>query len=115
MSGELNYLKRDIHKTACEKGWWDEADLKSRNFGEIMMLIVTEASECYEHYRNGQDINEVFYGKNDKPDGVPIEMADIIIRVPDACAAFDIDIDRAMSIKMAFNETRPHRHGGKLA
>jgi len=115
MSASIAAIARDIHSTACEKGWWDQDDLKSRNFGEIMMLIVTEAAECYEHYRNGQDINEVFYGKDDKPDGVPIEMADIIIRVLDACEAFSIDIERALYIKMAFNETRPHRHGGKLA
>lgn len=54
-------------------------------------------------------------GVASKPIGVPSEMADIIIRVLDACAAYGIDIDRAVREKMAYNETRPMRHGGKLA
>lgn len=50
-----------------------------------------------------------------KPDGIPIELADIIIRVLDVCAAHDIDIQRAIAEKMDFNRTRPERHGGKRA
>jgi len=46
-----------------------------------------------------------------KPEGVPSEFADIIIRVLDACAAYGIDIDAAITEKMAYNETRPYKHG----
>lgn len=49
------------------------------------------------------------------PEGVPIELADTLIRVFDACHEWGIDIEEAMRIKMDFNETRPHRHGGKRA
>lgn len=48
-----------------------------------------------------------------KPEGIPSELADIIIRVLDICAAEGIDIAAAIADKMAFNETRPYRHGGK--
>lgn len=48
-----------------------------------------------------------------KPEGIPSELADIIIRVLDICAANGIDIAAAIADKMAFNETRPYRHGGK--
>lgn len=100
-----------IHKTAVEHGWWENGD---RNIGEVLMLIVTEASEAFEHYRHGQDINEVFYhGADDKPDGMPIELADIIIRVLDFAEYNGMDIERALQIKMAYNDTRPYRHGGK--
>jgi NTP pyrophosphatase (non-canonical NTP hydrolase) len=104
-------LQADIHQNAVEHGWWEE----ERNFGELMMLIATEVSEAYEHYRNNQDIVEVFYGKGDKPDGVPIELADVIIRVLDVAGHYGMDMEEAVKIKMAFNETRPYRHGGKLA
>lgn len=50
-----------------------------------------------------------------KPDGVPIEFADVLIRVLDICGRFDIDIERAVREKMAYNEGRPWRNGGKLA
>jgi NTP pyrophosphatase (non-canonical NTP hydrolase) len=50
-------------------------------------------------------------GYKAKPEGVPSEMADILIRVLDACCAWDIDIDAAVAEKMAYNEGRPHLHG----
>lgn len=54
------------------------------------------------------------YGKI-KPEGIPSELADIIIRVLDICGHLDIDIANALADKMAYNETRPYRHGGKLS
>lgn len=49
-----------------------------------------------------------------KPEGVPTEMADIIIRVLDAACAYGIDIDKAIAEKVAYNRTRPYKHGGKV-
>lgn len=135
----LNELAKDIHRTAVEKGWWgDLSDYRpdrpgghnyARNFGEILCLIHSEVSEALEEYRDGHPLTEirheatghpevapetgVLYGW--KPEGVPVEMADIIIRVLDACAALGIDIDRALQLKTEFNKTRPHKHGGKIA
>lgn len=48
-----------------------------------------------------------------KPEGIPSELADIIIRVLDICGANRIDIAAAIADKMAYNETREYRHGGK--
>lgn len=48
-----------------------------------------------------------------KPEGIPSELADIIIRVLDICAHHGIDIEQAIEDKMAFNAHRPYRHGGK--
>lgn len=50
---------------------------------------------------------------NGKPIGVPSEFADIIIRVCDACRHYNIDLEAALIGKMNYNQTRPHRHGGK--
>lgn len=50
-----------------------------------------------------------------KPEGIPSELADIIIRVLDVCGFHGIDIAAAIADKMAFNETRQYRHGGKLS
>jgi len=39
------------------------------------------------------------------------ELADIIIRVLDLSGHRDIDIGRAVLVKMEYNSTRPHKHG----
>lgn len=129
ISTPLNKLAAQIHATAISKGWWGDLSdyaveyplepsisslANGRNFGEVIALIHSEASEALEEYRNGHGINEVYYTHEDqKPEGVPSELADTIIRVLDACAAYGIDIDKAIKEKMSYNESRPARHGGK--
>lgn len=50
-----------------------------------------------------------------KPEGVAAEFADVLIRIADWCGKHNIPLEEALRAKMAFNKTRPHRHGGKLA
>lgn len=137
VQGILGRLAEEIHATAIEHGWWGDLtdyvgrEVEStalpveRNFGEVIALIHSEASEALEAYRDGMPINRNKYecpkcGLNEsgvphtmvlKPVGVPSEMADIIIRVLDACAAYGIDIDQAVREKMTYNKTRPFKHG----
>lgn len=193
----------EIHTTACEKGWWGEkADpttvkVAQRNYGELMMLSVSELSEALEDYRKGLDVKALTTAADGKPEGFPSEIADTVIRLLDNLVAmgqtkallqrdeammFDafspetnvperllcitslivssysmfpnnlmaassggiieseedtdsaativasaiyeilnlaqdmnIDLQQAISLKNAFNKTRPYRHGGKLA
>lgn len=42
---------------------------------------------------------------------VEIEAADLIIRVLDTCGAKGYRIGQAINAKMAYNRTRPHKHG----
>lgn len=108
---DISDLQKAIHKTAVEHGWWENGE---RNFGEVCALIHSEVSEALEHYRKNLDPREVFYyGKDDKPDGIPIEFADIIIRVLDVAEFYGMRMDEALAIKMKYNETRPYRHGNK--
>ena len=119
---DLNQLTKDIHKTACAKGWWDENIINipdcpkiiPRSIGDQFSNFHAEISEAWEEYRNGHGMNEIYY-KDNKPEGVPIELADCIIRILDTCGAYDIDIKEALRIKMEYNKNREYRHGNKLA
>ncbi len=118
----LNELAQKVHRTASSKGWWDEQVIQSEQcphiipkpIGDQFTNFHAEISEAWEEYRNGKGMNEVYY-VNNKPEGVPIELADLVIRVLDTCAAYNIDLESAIALKMEYNNTRPFRHGGKLA
>ncbi|CAM3305151.1 MULTISPECIES: nucleoside triphosphate pyrophosphohydrolase family protein [Paenibacillus] len=121
----INELVQEAHQNAVSKGWWDEP----RSFGEIIALIHSEASEALEDHRNGKLPTEVWFEAKNydgdivlfkeqaapdfKPCGIPSELADIVIRVFDACGRYGIDLERAITQKMTYNATRPRRHGGK--
>ena len=115
----LTQLRDEACSTAVEHGFIDATPL------EEIALMHTELSEAIEDFRKGMSLNDFVYldKANDvttvtydpklKPIGIPSEMADVIIRVLDFCGKHRIDIERAVLEKMAYNKTRPFKHGGK--
>lgn len=51
--------------------------------------------------------------KDQKPEGVPSELADLMIRIAGACNQWDIALESALQKKLDYNDTRAKRHGGK--
>lgn len=80
--------------------------------GEDIALIHSEASEALEDIRS--DKWNPTYDEKLKPLGVGSELADIIIRVLAFAGKHDIDLGDMLVRKMLYNETRPHKHGGKV-
>lgn len=109
----IRELQQSVHSTAVRKGWYEE----ERNPFELLFLVHSELSEAGEEIRNGRGFTEIYYdlSRPNKPEGVPIELADAVIRILDLCEDWGIDLEEAIRIKVAYNETRPIRHGGKLA
>ncbi len=130
----INELAKEVHQNAVKHGWWDE----NRTFGDIIALCHSELSEALEEHRKGHESKEIYYhciyhdtrlkcpdkfdgcqyGKNigcneRKAEGIPIELADCIIRILDYCGHEGIDIEHAIQIKHEYNKNRPYRHGGK--
>ena len=99
------------YNNAVEKGWHEQ----ERSVGDLIALMHSELSEALEEYRNGHDTTEVYYNpdKPKKPEGIPIELADCVIRIFDFCGKYGIDLEEALNEKIIYNKSRPHRHGGK--
>ncbi len=100
----IKHLMKEAHKTAREKGWWNFV----RNKGELIALMHSELSEALEALRVKDKKSET------GEDAVGTELADTVIRIADFCQAFDINLEKCIKAKMAYNKTREHRHGNKV-
>ena len=106
----LTEIASRCHNTALAKGWWRG---NGKSFGEDIALMHSELSEALEHYRHNEPLDKWWIQESGKPDGIPIELADVIIRIFDVCMYHNIPIAKALEVKMQYNESRPYRHGGK--
>lgn len=117
----LNNLAELCYNEARTKGWHRPWDLPDARFHERVPSFVAnlhgEVSELWEAYRNG-----ALWDPCDKAEKMvePLtcmeeELADIVIRALDTAVAGSVDIERAVRVKLLYNRTRPHRHGGKVA
>lgn len=95
----LAEIQREAHETAVEKGWYEH----ERPPLELLMLITTEVAECAEEWRKPEVALEA----------IAEELADVVIRCADAAAHWQVDLQQAVTAKMAANKARPRRHGGK--
>lgn len=105
--GSINSLCKECHDTSISKGWWEEG--VDRNDGELIALMHSELSEALEALRHGNPKDDHL----PEIDQIDAEMADTLIRIFDFCGARNINLGRALVLKMAYNKTRPHKHGGK--
>lgn len=173
----MNYkeLTKEIHNDAIDRGWWTGTG--NRDWHDHAANFHAEVSEAWEEWRNGKDPWEVYYSGfgGSKPEGIPIELADVCIRIMDTLGKegvpvtehllslsiqhlpagmpatfaeligwlhriidqssvtdlarlvsaialcekylgwYNVDLLQVIRIKVDYNKTRPHRHGGKRA
>jgi NTP pyrophosphatase (non-canonical NTP hydrolase) len=107
----INQAVKDSYENARDHGWHDS----ERSIGDLICLMHSELSEALEEHRNGRTPTEVYYNDNkpDKPEGIPVELADCVIRIFDFCGLHGINLEEVLKIKMEYNKTRPYRHGNK--
>lgn len=128
----IRQLQRTCYENSKSKGFHDAGDAMrdkissgrdtradrrelQNYYGNCLMLIAGELTEAHEELRNGRAINETYYGRQtftgpQKPEGVPSELADVVIRVFDLAQEAGIDLAGMIAEKLVYNGTRPHMH-----
>ena len=104
----ISELQREAHNNAVYHGFWENG----MDVGTAITLMHSELSEALEEERAGNP--ETYEGEYGKPEGALTELADCVIRIADYCGARGWDLEAAIIQKMAYNKTRPYKHGKKF-
>jgi len=126
----IRALQAYCFQNAVDKGFHADRPYTDKELvpyqGNKMMLMVGELSEAHEELRKGHPVTETYYptaagqtryyndGKLFKPEGVPSELADTVIRILDFCGAEGIDLASMIEEKLAYNASREYLHGKKF-
>ncbi|AYR01591.1 pyrophosphatase [Arthrobacter phage Seahorse] len=134
----LRELQQTCGDTAASKGFHDDRPTEYRYEsepvyqsakrdwqGNKLLLIVSEVVEAHDEIRNGRAADETYYPTATgeallhsdgpfKPEGVPSEIADAVIRCFDFAYTEGFDLAGIIAEKLVYNASRERLHGKKF-
>jgi len=124
----LSELQELAGSTAASKGFHDDrpdsftsADRRDlANWqGNKLLLVVSEIVEAHDEIRTGHAADLTYYPvasfpMPDKPEGVPSEIADAVIRCFDFAYTEGFSLADIIIEKLQYNATRERLHGKKF-
>lgn len=113
---DFTQFQDECYEIAATSGFHDndstDPELAGLQLARRLLLVISEVTEAFEELRKGLPPTLVYMsGGGVKPEGVPIELADVVIRVFNLAEAEGIDLSEAINLKMAYNRTRERMHG----
>lgn len=81
---------------------------------ERLALIASEVGEAISEYQRTGNGSGFYTEVDGKPEGLDVELADIVIRILDYAQEEGINLGSVLVHKMAYNARRPYRHGKAL-
>lgn len=110
----LNEIATAAQATSRAKGFVDDGPV---NIDQKLLLTVGELVEAQNELREGRAPGYVYFSP--KPEGFLIELADAVIRIAQLAEHVReqtgcISLGEAVAMKMAYNTTRPFKHGKKF-
>lgn len=139
---EIKTLVAKAHENAVKHGFWEpplsfgtaialihselSEALEEEREGNPVLYYPCNAGGVCEDYRHEKGVtcgsrsynpdrpDAPCSARSRKPEGVAVELADVVIRIADLCGHLGIDLEEVIEIKMACNEGRPYKHGKKF-
>ena len=139
----IKETQKQVHENAVDKGFWEPeptfGDLIALCHSELSEALEEYRNKrmpyelYYSYIPDGKCVKCPYFESEDKtstyccectngdvlilngkPEGIPAELADVVIRIMDMCEHYGIDLASAILEKHEFNKTRAYRHGGKV-
>jgi NTP pyrophosphatase (non-canonical NTP hydrolase) len=104
---QFHALQRQVYNTASQHGFWDDPVV---NHERTLLLIIREATEAVEALRKPEMEADKHIPEFTE---LEAELADVVLRSMNYAQGAGLRLVEAMLAKAAYNDTRPHRHGGK--
>ena len=112
--GQLRELQQMAYESAAENGWYDEPREDAvKNLPKYLTYMSSELAEAFADWLAGHDPAESWTDNDGKPQGIPSELADMVIWALSLAGRYGFDLEEAVVKKIQFNVTREKHHGAE--